>query len=139
MGCQACPRNCEERGIHNAPENSVERRKVIRYRMRAQVIFHWSGSHKDRIQGEGTTRDVSVAGAYILAATCPPVNAMVHMEIIPPPLSNASSTRIRGEMKVLRVEHDISCERRGGFSVVGKGFSVYAVSKEPSDPITEVT
>jgi hypothetical protein len=75
-------------------------------------------------------------GAYVLTATCPPVNEMVKVEIILPTLFTTSSTRMRAEMKVLRVEHDTASEGRGGFSIVGKGFSVHRVSKQPSDPIT---
>jgi len=89
--------------------------------MRVQVIFRWSRSRKDRFQGEGTTRDVSLAGAYVFSETCPPVNTMVQMEIILPSLSTAPSTRMRAEMKVLRVDGDISSERPGGFSLA-KGF-----------------
>jgi hypothetical protein len=128
-----CPRKREERSIKEAADNSLERRKIIRYRMRAQVIFHWSRSRKERFQGEGTTRDVSLGGAYILTTTCPPVSTTVQMEIIFPPLHSVSSTRIRAKMKVLRVEPAIAGERRGGFSVIGKAFSVRAITKN-SDP-----
>lgn len=114
----------------------MERRKAIRYRMRAQVIFRWGASHKDRLHGEGTTRDVSLAGAYILTAACPPIGEMVQLEIILPPLFSASSTTMRAEMKVLRVEQDNASGSPDGFSVVGKGFSVRAPSKQPSAPIT---
>jgi PilZ domain len=131
------PRKCEGRGIKKASENSIERRKTTRYRMRAQVIFRWGVSHKDRFLGEGTTRDVSLTGAYVLTATCPPVNEMVQMEIIFPPLFTTSSTRMRAKMKVLRVENDAASERPGGFSIVGKGFSVRAVSKQLSAPVID--
>jgi PilZ domain len=132
---RACPRTEEGRGIKKASENSIERRKANRYRLRAQVIFRWGNSHKGRFHGEGTTRDVGLGGAYVLTATCPPVNEMVKMEIILPELFTTSNTRMRAEMKVLRVEHDTASEGRGGFSVVGKGFSVHPVSKQPSNPI----
>jgi hypothetical protein len=58
------------------------------------------------------------------------------MEIIFPALYTESSTRITAEMKVLRVDQDIAGEMRGGFSAVGTGFSVRAVSKNSSGPIT---
>ena len=104
--------------------------------MKAKVIFHWGNSRTDRFQGEGTTRDVSLAGAYILTETSPPVNARVQMEIILPALYTESSTRITAEMKVLRVDHDTAGEVKSGFSAVGKGFSVRSVSKNSSGPIS---
>jgi hypothetical protein len=57
------------------------------------------------------------------------------MEIIFPALYTESSTRITAEMKVVRVDRDIDGEIKGGFSAVGKGFSVRAVSKNSSGPI----
>jgi iron-sulfur cluster repair protein YtfE (RIC family) len=102
--------------------------------MKAKVAFHWIGSRNERVHGEGTTRDVSLAGAYILTATSPPLNTRVQMEIIFPALYTESSARIVAEMKVLRVDHEISGEPIGGFSAAGKGFSVRAVSKNSSSP-----
>lgn len=79
---------------------------------------------------------MSLAGAYILTETSPPVNARVQMEVIFPALYTESSTRITAEMKVLRVDHDIAGEVGSGFSAVGKGFSVRAASKNSSGPIS---
>jgi hypothetical protein len=136
LGRQAYPRIGEGKGIKTTSDNSTERRKATRYRMSAQVIFRWGKSHKDRFQSEGTTRDVSLAGACVLTETCPPVNETVQMEIILPPLFTPSGTRMKAEMKVLRVDEDTASKRRIGLSIVGKGFSVQAISKQPSDPIT---
>jgi hypothetical protein len=113
-------------------DGSFDRRKVIRYRMSARVVFHWNGPRNARIRGEGTTRDVSLAGAYILTATSPPVNARVLMEIIFPALFTEFSTTITAEMKVLRVDQDIAGDMRSGFSVFGKGFSVSSGSRDLS-------
>ena len=104
--------------------------------MRAQVIFRWGKSQKGPFHGEGTTRDVGLAGAYVFTGTCPPINEKVQLEIILPPLFTGSSTRVRAEMKVLRVEQGSGSEGRGGFSVFGKGFSLRPGSKEPSSPIS---
>lgn len=98
--------------------------------MRARVVFRWGKSQNGPFLGEGTTRDVGLAGAYVFTATCPPVNEMVELEIILPPLFTTSNTRVRAEMKVLRVEENSAGEGRGGFSVYGKGFTLRAGSKE---------
>ena len=105
--------------------------------MRAPVIFRWKKSRSERFQGEGVTRDVSVAGVYVLTSTCPPVDSIIQMDVVLQPLFSTPKTRIKAEMRVLRVEHDIASEGRSGFSAVGKGFSLHAISKQSSDPITD--
>jgi hypothetical protein len=106
--------------------------------MKAKVIFHWTGSDSERFQGEGTTRDVSLAGAYILTATSPPLNARVQMEIIFPALYTESSARIAADMKVVRVDRELVGEMKNGFSAFGKGFSVRAVSKNSAGPVASL-
>jgi hypothetical protein len=60
------------------------------------------------------------------------------MEVDLPRLHSAVKTRIKAEMRILRVEDDIAGEGRSGFSAsaVGKGFAVRATSKRQSRPIT---
>jgi hypothetical protein len=73
---------------------------------------------------------MSVAGAFVLTSTCPPPNAAVQLEVLLPPLDRASKARMKADMTVLRVEHNIVGNKRSGFSVVGKGFSVRTLSKQ---------
>src|SRR5450759_2795419 len=96
--------------------------------MRVPVIFRWKGSRSIHFQGEGSTRDISVAGVYVLTATCPSVNSIMQMEVVLPRLHGAAKTRIKADMKVLRIEHDIAGEGRCGFSAVGKSWR-YAPSR----------
>jgi hypothetical protein len=110
----------------------MERRKEIRYRMSAAVIFRWKGPDNERFQGEGVTRDMSVAGVFVLTATCPPANAEVQIEVLLPLSGGVSNARMKSEMAVLRVEHDIAENRRSGFSAVGSGFSLRTFSKKAS-------
>jgi hypothetical protein len=113
-------------------EQSAERRNAIRYRMKNSVIFYWKGPDDTRFQGEGFTRDMSVAGVFIFTATCPPANAAVRMEVFLPFSDGASKARMKSDMVVLRVEHDIADTKRSGFSAVGKGFSLRTFSKKAS-------
>jgi hypothetical protein len=109
--------------------------------MSTPVIFHWKGPDDERFQGEGVTRDMSVAGAFVLTATCPPPNAVVQMEVLLPLSDGASKARMKADMTVLRVEHDIAGNERSGFSAVGKGFTLRNLSKQSSglvpDPIKD--
>jgi hypothetical protein len=100
--------------------------------MNATVIFHWEGSDSGHYQGEGVTRDMSVAGAFVLTATCPPPNAVVQLEVFLPLSDGVSKALMKADMTVVRVEHDISGNKRSGFSVVGKGFSLHTFSERAS-------
>lgn len=100
--------------------------------MSTRVIFRWKGPHNERFQGEGVTRDMSVAGIFVLSGTCPPANAAIQMEVLLPISEGASKARMESEMTVLRVEHDVAENIRGGFSAVGPGFSLRTFSKKAS-------
>jgi hypothetical protein len=97
--------------------------------MNASVIFRWSGPESGQYQGEGLTRDMSVAGTFVLTATCPPPNAVVHVEVLLPLSDGASRALMKADMMVLRVEHDNAGNNRSGFSAVGKGFSLRTFSE----------
>ena len=100
--------------------------------MSTSVIFYWKGPDNGRFQGEGVTRDMSVAGVFVLTATCPPANAVVQMEVLLPISDGASKARMKADMMVLRVEHDIGGNKRSGFSAVGKGFTLRTFSNHAS-------
>jgi hypothetical protein len=118
--------------IAHKSEFAVERRKGIRYRMNASVMFRWSGPDSGHYQGEGVTRDMSVAGAFVMTATCPPPNAVVEMEVFLLLSDGGSRALMKSDMLVLRVEHDIAGSKRSGFSAVGKGFSLRTFSERAS-------
>jgi hypothetical protein len=121
-----------ETQITQTSEQSVERRRTIRYRMRTPVVFRWKGPDNEHFQGEGVTRDMSVAGVFVLTAACPPPNAVVQMEVLLPVSDGASKVRMKSDMTVLRLEHDIADNKRSGFSAAGKGFSLRTFSKKAS-------
>lgn len=100
--------------------------------MNTAVIFNWKGPDNQRFQGEGTTRDLSVEGVFILTATCPPVNALVRVEVILPLSDGVSKAQMKADMTVLRVDHDLAGNKRSGFSAVGKGFLLSTFSERAS-------
>jgi len=118
--------------IAHRAEFAAERRKGIRYRMNASVMFRWTGPEDEHYQGEGVTRDMSVAGAFVTTATCPPPNALVQMEVFLPLSDDGSKALMNAGMMVLRVEHDNAGNKRSGFSAVGKGFSLHTFSERAS-------
>ena len=106
--------------------------------MNASVIFRWDGPDSGQYQGEGVTRDMSVAGAFVLTATCPPPKAAVQVEVLLPITDGALRASMKADMKVLRVEHDITGSKRSGFSAVGKGFSLRTFSERGSRLIADL-
>jgi len=75
---------------------------------------------------------MSVAGAFILTATCPPPNAVVQVEVFLPLLESGARALMQASMLVLRVEHGIAGPTQSGFSAVSKGFSLRTFSDRAS-------
>jgi hypothetical protein len=100
--------------------------------MGAPVIFRWKSPGKERFQGEGVTRDMSIAGAFIVTATCPPPNAAVKMEVLLPLSDGTSKAQMRADMTVLRMDQDLAGSTRSGFAAVGKGFILSTVTERVS-------
>ncbi len=96
----------------------MEMRKEKRYRLDASALFSWGSVHHTRLRAEGITRDVSVPGAFIQSPTCPPVDTPVHVEILLSSLMGFKEIRIKGEARVLRVEHRRDGRKENGFAVV---------------------
>jgi hypothetical protein len=118
--------------ISRATRFPVERRKAIRYRLSVPVVFSWENSRRDRFQGEGSTRDISAVGAFILTPTSPPVDAAVNVEIMISALFGPTKVRIKGTMRVQRVKHEVTKHGQSGFSVVGEWIELYAGSENDS-------
>lgn len=104
--------------------------------MSARTIFRWTKSRGNHCQAEGITRDISIAGVYVMAPICPPVRSTLQVEIILPSLPTVRKTRMKAKMKVLRVEN-VANVRRSGFSAVGKNFSLHKFAKQGSEPISK--
>jgi hypothetical protein len=97
----------------------VEMRRELRYRLDVPVLFSWQNALNRRLYAEGISRDISVLGAYIVTATCPPLETHVEVEVALPSLAgNNSVVRIKGEARVIRVEHRSGDVGKYGFAVV---------------------
>ena len=119
--------------ISRATRFPAERRKATRYRLIVPVVFSWESSEHDRFQGEGSTRDISTVGAYILTPTSPPVDAPVNVEIMISALFWPTMVRIKGSMHVQRIRHELTKQGQSGFSVVGERFELYADLENESE------
>ncbi len=105
------------------PGSKREHRETVRYPVGARALFSWEGPERNRLRGEGLTRDVSLAGAFIFSLTCPPVGATLEVDLFLPPVHGSVPTAgLRGEARVIRVERAATREERGGFAVASDDF-----------------
>jgi hypothetical protein len=96
----------------------MERRRDIRYGLRAIAVFAWEDSDHRRFEGEGVTGDISVTNAYIISQICPPRDATVQMVILLPRIPDTDLTvTIQMEAKVVRVDSYASLKKRTGFAI----------------------
>jgi hypothetical protein len=95
-------------------------------------MFRWRGPEDGSYQGEGVTRNISVAGAFVETATCPPPNSLIQMDVFFLLSDGGAKALMKADMMVLRVEHDSAGSKRSGFSAVGKGFSLRTFSERAS-------
>ena len=102
---------------------STELRNRVRYRISGDAVFAWEGSQKCRLLGEGVTRDISLAGAFIYTRTCPPVGTAVELDIFlsPAPGNGGRTVRIKTQATVIRVEHSGTAE---GFAATSQDFTL---------------
>ena len=97
----------------------MEMRRELRYRLDIPAMFSWRNTEPRILHAEGITRDISVLGAFIVSPTCPPVDTQVEVEVILPPFAGMKSVvRIKGEARVIRVEHPSIDGGENGFAVV---------------------
>jgi PilZ domain len=106
---------------------SIELRNRVRYRLSADAVFAWEGPQQNRLLGEGITRDISVAGAFIFTRTCPPVGATVELEVfLSSTHTKGRTVQIKTVARVIRVEHSATAE---GFAASSRDFTLLFDSK----------
>ena len=114
----------------------MEMRRELQYRLNAPALFVWQSAHDRRLRGEGSARDVSVLGAFIVTATCPPVETPVHVEFVLPFLTlmgTKTDIRIRGEARVIRVEHPSGGQGQNGFAVVREDLNHWGLATSQTE------
>ena len=112
----------------------AEMRKEIRYRLGTLAVITWEGANRRRSKGEGTTRDISVQGAYILTATSPPADCVVRLDLMLPPLAGPTTAmRITGEARVIRVEHRSGNDGMNGFAVATDDLNQWGLTTAQSE------
>ena len=94
-------------------------RKKMRFPVVAPVFFRWKDANGNEHCGEGTSRDISETGAFVLTAVSPPLGADIELRIS---LAELLKTTTAGRMElggqVLRIEETAAGRGIGGFAVL---------------------
>jgi hypothetical protein len=97
----------------------VENRSTVRYQLRVPVLFSWENAQTRPREAGGFTRDMSIAGAYIIcdvATDRPPIHSSVAVRLLLPPLEEgAHSIPLSAEARVVRLG---SKSEDSGFAIV---------------------
>jgi hypothetical protein len=118
----------------------MEMRKEIRYRLDAPALFYWESAEHKRLQGEGITRDISVFSAFIASPTCPPAEALLQFEVVLPSLAGTMPVvRIKGEARVVRVDHPTEGKGENGFAVISENLTRWTLVTNETQSSANVT
>ena len=91
--------------VGEARARIIELRKNYRYHLSAPVFYYWAALNGPSESGDGMTRDIDTAGAYIKSIELPPVGALVQVDIMLPTLwVGGPGAHLIGEGVVLRRE-----------------------------------
>ena len=94
-------------------------RNSIRFPLQARVAFQCRDREGNQGEAEGTSRDISEKGAFVLTVDSPPVGANVELRLLLPRLDEArAATRIDIQGTVLRVEEVHAGRYKSGFAVL---------------------
>jgi len=95
-------------------------RKDVRYRLQVPVLYTWKNKNMDRNEQrmQGRTRDISVSGAFIRAAVCPPEGMTVKVDMVLALIpETVRSVRLHATGRVVRSEQPASEGGTGGFAI----------------------
>ena len=94
------------------------RRRHLRYPLAADVKYQWSARNLMMGEGEGRSRDISEAGAFVLTNALPPVGASIDVAIqLPAWQVGAAALRMEMTGEVIRVDVPPGQERKWGFAI----------------------
>jgi len=86
----------------------VDPRQNKRYQLKAAVTFSWKNTNGSSDLGEGSTRDISIDGVFVLTGHQLRLGTAVQLEVSLPPLLSLHDTRprvcLRTNGKVIRTE-----------------------------------
>jgi PilZ domain len=117
----------------------MERRRAVRYDLRAAAVFSWEGPEGTPLKGEGITRDIGRGGVFVFSAICPAVNSFVRLRVLLHQIEgrmhevDGRTLDIDVDGTVLRVEHFLEDSTSSGFALAATKFSLDVDAEDGSD------
>jgi hypothetical protein len=103
----------------------LDRRRQIRFELRAPALFWWNDRDGIVLKGQGFTRDISSHGVYCYAESLPPTDIDIHIDILFSSfLEGQHPLQLSAKARVTRTERRASDDRLGGFVAVSKMFEL---------------
>jgi hypothetical protein len=100
-------------------EPNTNRRKQMRYPLRASVVYRWRDTAGMRRCGRGWTQDVSEEGVLVCSEDCPAVGELLDLVLRVPTLRKpvpAPPLRMDMKAKVIRILNDTGERKNLGFA-----------------------
>ena len=98
---------------------NTNRRKQMRYPLRASVVYRWRDSDGMRRSGRGWTQDVSEEGVLVCSEDCPAVGELLDLALRVPTLRTpvpAPALRMDMKAKVIRILSEAGEGKNLGFA-----------------------
>src|SRR5258708_9822399 len=123
-------------GLRLSGSESLERRRQIRFGLRAPVHFSWIDRDGAMHKGDGFSRDISSHGVYVYAEwrTQPQRDADIDVDILLHSFSEDQLTlHMSGSAKEISAEPSATDESSGGFVAVWDYFLLHAGPNRTGD------
>lgn len=91
----------------------MERRRAVRYKLCLPLLFKWTDESGTLMQEAAFTRDISIGGLFVTCIECPPIGAILSLEIMLPPNSEVRSHGLRLDATVQVVRIASPLEEKG--------------------------
>ena len=84
----------------------MNRRRSVRFELQMPVVCRWRDDQDRQCETGGFSRDIGVAGLFVLSSVLPPEGVAVTLKVLLPALGRASSSglQLQSEGKVVRIE-----------------------------------
>lgn len=112
----------------------MDRRLHKRFDLSAPVTYSWKDQPGIRYSGQGTTRDVSECGLFVLTDSMPPVGAAIQFEVSFS-FRDDSRVQMRARGMIVRAETAGNTEKAQGFAASTKAMWMYNAAAKSADDV----
>lgn len=105
----------------------MDRRSRKRFDLGAPVKYSWTDDEHVQRTGQGTTRDVSECGLFVLADSCPPLGSIVELDASFA-FRDDSRVQLKATGQIVRV--DSNGKALGGFAACTKALGLQTAAND---------